>query len=196
LGVTAGLAADRTSMTGLVAGMQFFETSTSILYVYNGTSWVNANPWANFLYVRDEKASGTQGGTFTSGSWIQRNLNTLVTNNIVNASVASDRVTLPAGTFFFEGYCPALNCDHHRAAIYNFTDSTFSLYGGNGSWSTSSTVNDSSTAQVCGTVTIASSKTFELRHRCATTRATNGLGYAPGWGVPEIYAELKVWQLS
>ena len=39
LGVTAGLAADRASMSGMVAGQQFFETNTSALYVYTGSAW-------------------------------------------------------------------------------------------------------------------------------------------------------------
>lgn len=40
LGTTAGLAADRTSMTGMSAGQQFFETDTNTLYIYNGTAWI------------------------------------------------------------------------------------------------------------------------------------------------------------
>ena len=40
LGVTAGLAADRTAMSGMSAGMQFFETDTNTLYLYNGGVWV------------------------------------------------------------------------------------------------------------------------------------------------------------
>jgi hypothetical protein len=39
LGVTAGLAADRTSMTGMVAGQQFFETDTELLFVYSNSTW-------------------------------------------------------------------------------------------------------------------------------------------------------------
>jgi len=39
LGVTVGLEADRTSMTGMVAGQQFFETGSDVLYVYTGSAW-------------------------------------------------------------------------------------------------------------------------------------------------------------
>lgn len=39
LGVTAGLAADRTSMTGMSAGQQFYETDTNRTYVYDGSVW-------------------------------------------------------------------------------------------------------------------------------------------------------------
>lgn len=40
LGVTTGLAADRTSMTGMVSGQQFFETDTNLFFVYTGSAWV------------------------------------------------------------------------------------------------------------------------------------------------------------
>ena len=40
LGVTAGLAADRASMSGMSAGQQFFETDTNRKYLYNGSAWV------------------------------------------------------------------------------------------------------------------------------------------------------------
>lgn len=39
LGVTAGLAADRSSLTGMVAGQQFFETDTKRLFIYDGSVW-------------------------------------------------------------------------------------------------------------------------------------------------------------
>jgi hypothetical protein len=39
-GATVGLAADRSALTSPFAGMQFFETDTNVLYVYNGSAWV------------------------------------------------------------------------------------------------------------------------------------------------------------
>ena len=44
LGVTVGLAADRTSMTGMVAGQEFFETDTLRRHFYNGSVWVCLTP--------------------------------------------------------------------------------------------------------------------------------------------------------
>ena len=40
-GATVGLAADRSALTSPFAGMQFFETDTKALYLYNGSAWVN-----------------------------------------------------------------------------------------------------------------------------------------------------------
>jgi hypothetical protein len=40
-GATVGLAADRSALSSPFAGMQFFETDTKALYLYNGSAWVN-----------------------------------------------------------------------------------------------------------------------------------------------------------
>jgi hypothetical protein len=46
-GVTTGLAADRTAMTGMTAGTYFYETDTKKISVYNGSSWVEINDLDN-----------------------------------------------------------------------------------------------------------------------------------------------------
>jgi len=38
-GATVGLAADRTALTSPFAGMQFYETDTKKLFIYNGSIW-------------------------------------------------------------------------------------------------------------------------------------------------------------
>jgi len=45
-GATVGLAADRSALTSPFAGMQFFETDTKALYLYNGTAWVESKNYS------------------------------------------------------------------------------------------------------------------------------------------------------
>lgn len=40
--------------------------------------------------------------------------------------------------------------------------------------------------------TIAAPTTFELQHRCQTTKTTNGYGEATNYGSTEIYAEIEI----
>ena len=141
------------------------------------------------------RSNTTNAGTFTSGSWVTRVLNTTVVNNISGASLSSNQVTLPAGTYWFSGVAPALNCNNHRALIYNVTDAANALLGPSGSYSEASG-NVGDQAVVEGPIVIAAQKTFELRHRCETTRANNGLGIASSLGVVEVYAQLYIWKLS
>lgn len=141
------------------------------------------------IHVRDEKAAGTNGGTFTSGAWQTRTLNTSVTNTISGASLATNQITLPAGTYEIEARAPGLDCGNHKAKLRNITDGTDVIVG-------ASTRSGDSNTQMEGTVvgrfTIAASKVFELQHRCSVTKATTGFGQASNFSVTEVYAEVIV----
>ena len=151
------------------------------------------------FHIQDQQTSGTNGGTFTSGSWAARVLNTSVTNEISGASLSSNQITLPAGTYFVEASAPALACNRNMLRLQNTTDATTTLSG----TSTHSAVGDTGSVQVrallSGRFTIAGTKTFELQHQCQTTSTSLGLGLAVGtsFTVPhETYADIKIWKVS
>ncbi|MEE8208657.1 MAG: hypothetical protein V3T88_06880, partial [Nitrosomonadaceae bacterium] len=131
-----------------------------------------------YSLIRDEKANGSDGGTFTQGAWRTRDLNTIVTSGTEGISLASNQFTLPAGTYRAWAYLPAHACFHHRARVQNITDGTTTLFGTPAFASNSASIvpNSGQFAQVAGEFTISSSKTFEVQHFCATTKATDGLG--------------------
>ena len=60
-----------------------------------------------FLHIQDQKPQGTHGGTFTSGAWRTRDLNTVLTNTITGASLATNQITLPAGKYYVEADVPS-----------------------------------------------------------------------------------------
>jgi len=154
-----------------------------------------ANPFGKeLLHVRDEKSSGTSGGTFTSGSWQTRTLNTSMTNEISGASLSSNQITLPSGTYFINALAVALKVDGHKAKLRNITDSSDTLigtseYAGSGGVVTSSSI-------INGRFTIASQKTFELQHRCDLTSSTNGFGQAQAFSVVEVFADVRIWKVA
>jgi len=77
LGVTAGLAADRASMTGMSTGQQFYETDTNKLYQYTGSSW---------LFIPNVDASG----------YFNVNTNPIVfVGRSSNVSIVGDGTTIP-----------------------------------------------------------------------------------------------------
>lgn len=143
------------------------------------------------LHVREEQASGTNGGTFTSGSWVTRVINTTKTNEISSASLASNQITLPAGTYYLEATAPAYNVQESILKLYNVTDSNDILIG------TSASSNTAVTSQVSvkGRFTLAGTKILELRHRCNSTTSTFGLGVAANMSVVEAYAEILIWKI-
>ena len=146
------------------------------------------------FHVRDEKAAGTGGGTFTSGAWRTRTLNDELENSISGASLASNQITLPAGTYRVTASAPAFQVIEHQARLYNITDSA-TVFSGTAeiSWSSNSTT---SRSQVVGTFTISGTKVFELQHRCGTTAASTGFGQAANLGEAEIYSIVLIEKVS
>jgi hypothetical protein len=62
------------------------------------TAFAQLKGHAPDVIVEEQLASGTNGGAGTAGAYATRPLNTLVRNHGTLASLASNQVTLPAGT--------------------------------------------------------------------------------------------------
>lgn len=145
------------------------------------------------LHVRDEKSNGTHGGAASATTWNTRVLNTVVVNQITGASLSSNQVTLPAGTYRVRARAPGYLVDQHRLGLYNVDDSQFEVLGG-GVFNVSGTFIASDAHIIGGRFTIAAEKTLELRHYTDRAQGTDGLGYASSSGQVEIYAELWIEQ--
>lgn len=139
---------------------------------------------------RDEKTSGTAGGTSTAGTTAARTLNTTHVNTITGCSLASNQITLTAGTYRIHATAPAFICDKHKLRWYNVTDASYSIEG-TSSYSDASTNVVQTDANLVGRFTIAGTKVFELRHYIQSGRATNGLGVTIGQGT-EVYAQVEI----
>lgn len=136
------------------------------------------------IVVRDEKSSGTNGGGFTSGAWQVRDLNTEAVDTGSNCSLSSNQITLAAGTYRIRAQVPAYACGSHQAKLYNATDASDIILGTNDFASVGSVGHGYSIVE--GRFTIAASKALEIRHRCTSTKATDGYGLAASWGT-EVY---------
>ncbi|GJM01973.1 MAG: hypothetical protein DHS20C08_04740 [Rhodomicrobium sp.] len=154
---------------------------------------VNNQLYRPVLHLLDQKSLGTHGGTFTAGADQTRALGIEVRNEIPGASSGSNQVTLPAGTYSVEGFATAYQVNAHRAFLYNVTDAAEELAGSAAYTHTGSAT--STKSFIDGYITIASEKVFELRHRCAATQATYGMGTRSQFGT-EIYANLKFTKVS
>jgi len=146
------------------------------------------------LHVRDEKASGTSGGTYTSGSFLTRDLNTVLTNEISGASLSSNQIILPSGTYYINARIPAYKVDRHKTKLRNITDSTDTLIGSNMHiYSLDYTSTD---GFIIGRFTISAQKTFEIQNRCQTTSVTDGYGVNMGYSVTEVYTDVQIWKIA
>jgi hypothetical protein len=145
------------------------------------------------LHIEDQKASGTGGGTFTSGARRTRDLNTVVTNEISGASLASNQITLPAGTYYIQASAPSYNVNQSRLSLWNVTDSSYVIIGSN-QYCAALTV--SHQCIISGRFTIASTKVFEIGHECASSQAGAGFGAACTFGVREVYTTVDIWKIA
>ena len=139
----------------------------------------------------DRKATSTAGGTSTGNSTAQvRTLNTTDQNTIPSGvSLASNRVTLPAGTYDVRGRAPAYSVGAHRAFLWNVTSGAVALLGisaysgSGGAWAEST---------FRGRIVLAASAQFEIRHFTSIGTNSNDLGVPAGVsGQVEIYTEVE-----
>lgn len=156
------------------------------------------------FHARDEKPNGTAGGSVTGNVWTQRVLNTLKLNEIAGASLGSNQVTLPAGTYEVSMMVPAFRIQRHVARIYNVTDGV-TLVGADGkpvqgrqTHGSSSTIHMSSDV-IAERFVLAATKVLEVQTWAEINRSTDGLGSfgPPSEGaMAEVYSEIVLRQLA
>jgi len=182
----------------------FTAVQEQLLLVHDGTRWCEVQTRTSivttpYIRVEDQKTKGTSGGNSSATTWHTRTLNTEVQDTGNYASVASNQVTLAAGTYDIRASAPAAAVNGHHLVLWNDTDNTLALNG-----TTEYTVSTDATytrSQVQGRVTIASSKAFSLRHYTAAA-VTNGLGNANNINDPaaaalnEVYAIFEAWKVG
>lgn len=152
------------------------------------------NVAASRLIVVDAKAQGTNGGTFSSGAWRTRDLNTVRHNGISGASVSANQITLPAGTYLVRGSAPALQVNNHKCRLQDITNGV-TLIGGTTEITEQMKAIVSNRSHIIGSITLAGSTVMEVQHWCSAGFATTGFGPAFGNGV-EIYAEIDFQKIA
>lgn len=170
-------------------------SASQVLTVSGGApAWATAASTGNdYIHIEEQQTSGTSAGTFTSGAWQTRVLNTEVTDTGSNASLSSNQITLSSGTYRARITCPAYGVGYHQARLQNVTDGTTAL-DGTSAYTNTSTLQTGYTF-VTGQFVIASTKTFEVQHRCGTTRSTNGFGTAASLGT-EVYTVVELTKVA
>jgi hypothetical protein len=191
INASSAIAISKISATGTSEQVLRMNTGATALEfaTVSGTTFGSA-----LLHVRDEKASGTDAGSATTGSYQKRTLNTVMTNEISGASLSSSVITLPSGTYYAFGSSPIYNGNQHRIKLRNTSDSSDALlgtteYNNNGAYVVTRSF-------IAGRFTIASSKNFELQYRVANDSTGNALGTSSGHSIVEVYADVQIWKIA
>ncbi len=155
-------------------------------------SWADA-AGISVARVTDTKTAPTAGGTFTSGAWRTRDLNTEEDPDGI-VTIASNQFTLGAGTYLIQWSAPALVVERHQTRLWDVTGAT-NLAQGSGEYAdpTGGVQNRSMGFDI---VTLTANNTFQIQHRCSATRNTNGFGTSVNLGDDEVYTMVTIFKLS
>jgi hypothetical protein len=171
----------------LAEGQFAYIEATNTTQYYSGSSWESLNSTSQIAIFNESQASGTNGGTFNSGSYIKRTLNTTVVNTITSCTLTASVISLPAGTYTVTAFAPSYTTGRNRLRIENTTDSAVLQLGENAFCDVLQ-----APAVLQATFTLAGTKNIELQHRAQNTVGTNGLGIPCSFGDSEVYATIQI----
>lgn len=150
---------------------------------------------AQLLHAREEQTSGVASSTLlTAATWTTMVLNILKTNEISGASLGSNTLSLPAGTYWIESYASfslANGSGGVRLRLYNVTDAAVLADGLN--MSCDSTLNaQPKNPSIHQRFTLAGTKTVALQGYSNTS-----LGGGPAMTIgTEVYSDLMIWKIA
>jgi hypothetical protein len=154
-----------------------------------------------YAQFRNAQTNGSGSGeTLTSATWKQRVLNTTVANTISGASLGSNQITLPAGTYYFSASVPSLNtstiAETISSRLRNITDgSTISV-----SQAILTQISASTSAgtvnTMAGVFVLAASKVIEIDTYMNTSGGTASGGSAVSGGESEIYTDITFMKIA
>jgi hypothetical protein len=165
------------------------------------------NPFgAQLFHILDSVTSGTASQTLTSSTWNTRRFQTTLTNEITSASLASNQITLPAGTYYLEGVLttllPATGAGvlSSKLRLRNITDgSTVTSILSLGDYRAASgsvlaNLGFNVHSDISGRFTIAGTKVLEIQNWVNSTSFTGGTAISSGEN--EIYASVRIWKVA
>lgn len=154
----------------------------------------DAGALTGVLHVRDEKAASVDAGSSAGNAALTRALNTTKKNSITGASLASNQITLPPGTYRIAADVPAFGVGAHQAFLYNVTAGTVAAEGKSANAPSGTTHSRIGEIELVFAVTTV----LEIRHYTSGGVASNGLGKAAINNIsrPEVYTEVFIEKVS
>lgn len=147
------------------------------------------------LWVRDERGSGVEGGSPpATDSWFARTLQTIEANNIAGASLASNQVTLPAGTYTIQAAGNVYRTHWSRLRLYNVTESE-SLITAPMVHAWDSAAHEIS-QHLMGRFVLSAPTTLELQQIVNRDPGSSALGQADHWGQATVFAEAFIRRIA
>lgn len=151
----------------------------------------NGSYTPGYLKVSHRVASGSGSSIPTTGL-NTRTLNTVEVNTISGASLASDTVTLPAGTYEFYARAPAAGVVGHKLLLWDSTNGATVGIGSSAN-APQATYDVTTDSEVTTRLVITATTNYQLKHFIQNTAGTSPrLGNAVTSGQVEVYSEMLI----
>lgn len=179
----------------LAEGQLCYLSASNVVQYYDGSAWETVGPsTSQFATFNETQANNTDGGASVATTFTTRVLNTTVVNEITGCSLATNQVTLPAGSYIATVFSPFRNTNLTKIRLFNVTDSSNTAIGQNTNMDSGGAVGGVATLQAQFTIT--GNKAFAVQYFCQSTVATFGLGRAVNASVSEIYTTIQIQKIA
>tara|TARA_A100001391_G_scaffold45297_2_gene26652 strand:- start:247 stop:882 length:636 start_codon:yes stop_codon:yes gene_type:complete len=156
---------------------------------------ISGGKFSSYAIIADQKATDTNGGSTSTGTFNVRDLNTELVDDDNIVSISSNQFTLQAGTYLIRASAPAYKAARHQIILWNATDSSLAQVGTSEFSEVSSNICTRSFVQ--GRATIGAAKAFEIRHRVGNAVTTFGFGVASNYDLlASIYTIVEIYKES
>lgn len=191
VGAPSGYRVYYVTPTGSSAPSPFADTDALVLF-FQSTGDRGQTGMYSIAKFSERQAANASAGSSVALGFTTRALNTTDQNDI-GASLSSNQITVPAGTYQVIARAPAYGVGSHRAFLLNMTDGVDLLQGANAVSSASTGTQTDSI--ITGVFTINASKSLALRHWTQNAQSANGLGVGMGYAT-EIYSEIMLMKIA
>lgn len=148
--------------------------------------------------------------SITAETWTQRGLNQTKTNNLASASLSSNRISLPAGTYYIDASVPVAveNQDSasgsfiHKTKLYNVTGTADLIVGtvdiatGNSDSDGIGIASFTLRSRIKGVFTLASTSSVEIRSWVSDTCSSYGAELNTEGLVVSVSTEAVIWRIA
>ena len=155
-----------------------------------------------YAIICDQKAAGTNGGTFTQDAWQTRELNTELADASSIVTISSNQFTLGAGNYLVKWSAPAVQVDRHQTRFFDHTGAAALGTGTPENAETTMTGYPAEDNKISNRsigmirLTPSGSNVYSIEHYCTVTNATDGFGIAANFGRPETYTMVEIYKES
>ena len=152
---------------------------------------ISAGLFSSYAVLMDVRSEGQDGGTFTSGQWQVRDLNTEYYDPDGIVTLSSNIFVLQAGYYFIRFSATAHRVGTHKCVLFRESGTqTIFAQGSSERLVTDGGSNRSEgvwRGQISGTVNL------QIIHRCSDTRSNDGLGKA-STADEELYTIVEIFK--